>query len=109
MHHGTTSFLIFLFIGSKPSPVFCGETSTAERRAYVDGSWYVVKYEYTTNGWALVPATNPPGEPHYDAVVTVYRLTKNGEEQVGKPMPGTYVPGGCFEDSPEAYIRAVTE
>ena len=55
----------------------------------------------------LVPATNPPGQPHHDAYITVYALLKNGKKyMVGAPMKGTYVPNGCFEDVPENWVKA---
>lgn len=66
-------------------------------------TWYIVRYDYDDR-YATVPATNPPGKPHYDATITVYRLVGK-REIVGWPFAGTYVEGGCFEDVPENWVK----
>lgn len=93
--------------------VFCQAQTEADCtkisfKTYNDSTGnYLIKYEY--NGcWFSRPATYPEGEPHYDAVVTVYKIVsckcfvpKNDTLIVGKSFAGTYVEKGCFEDVPE--------
>jgi hypothetical protein len=74
------------------------EPQHAEKQVAVGGTNYTVKYEY--GGFCSVPATYPPGAPHYGAVVSVWR----GGRQVGTNILGTYVPGGCFEDVPSEWV-----
>jgi hypothetical protein len=79
------------------------------REVRVDGAAYVVTYGYRPSRVVSIPTTDPPGTPHYNARVTVRRLDANGPTQIGEPMDGTYVEGGCFEDRPEDYVRLALE
>lgn len=64
---------------------------------------YQVRYEWDRLR-ASIPLTNPPGQPHYDATVSVW---KNGV-QIGTNMTGVYTEKGCFEDEPCHFVdRAI--
>lgn len=70
---------------------------------------YQIKYEYNSC-WFSQPATYPPGEPHYSATITVYKVDSTKKDTtitilVGKPFGGTYVKQGCFEDVPEYNVN----
>lgn len=84
---------------------FCGweyvapKKQTISRLVTVSNTLYVVTYEYSPEGAVSVPATSPPGQPHHDCTVTVYRA-----QQVGKPFAGQVTPEGCFEDVPSDMV-----
>jgi len=86
---------------------------------------YKIKYEYDPLVY-MVPLTNPPGQSHYYATITVYKIHKetvlvrkskfktkiefkleptNIEEQIGESFQGYYTVNGCFEDTPEDIIN----
>ena len=71
---------------------------------------YLIKYEL--GDWYSIPMTSPPGAPHWDAILTVYKIVscksfvpKNDTLIVGKSFAGTYVEKGCFEDVPEDNVN----
>lgn len=73
---------------------------------------YLVKYTIDWNGVVMIPSTYPPGAPHRDATIEVYKLVscKCGDERykevlVGKSFPGQYIDGGCFEDRPKDMVN----
>ncbi|HOZ62000.1 MAG TPA: hypothetical protein PK914_07745 [Smithellaceae bacterium] len=61
-------------------------------------------YSDSSNGGFYVPFTNPPGQPHYSADITVYKIDKCDTVQIGYPFEGKYTPKGCFEDDPKYLI-----
>lgn len=72
---------------------------------------YIVKYVYYSRSFT-VPATWPPGSPHYAAKIYVYKVVNcrcffktEDTVQIGKEITGTYVESGCFEDSPAEYVK----
>jgi len=79
-----------------------------ERICETTNETFMVTYDYTTEH-CFVPATNPPGEPHYDAKVMVFKIGNGKRVQVGEKMSGTYVEKGCFEDVPAEYVRRALE
>lgn len=76
----------------------CTETTYKE---YKDSTGtYQIKYEYNScQGY--IPSTNSPGDPHHDAVITVFKEGK----QIGEPIQGTYVEKGCLEDVPANWVK----
>jgi hypothetical protein len=74
--------------------------TTISRTCTVNGVIYVVTYEYNALGMSSVPATYPPGQPHYPCNVTVYKAA-----QVGKSFRGEVTPSGCFEDIPSNMVQ----
>lgn len=81
---------------------------TATRNYSDSTGFYVIHFAYN-DGYARVPATNPPGAPHYDATITVSRVIDGKEVQIGKPFGGTYVEGGCFEDASDYLVKLAKE
>lgn len=90
------------------STTYVGHFDSAKRNITFERNEYMVKYIYDPT-FCMVPMTNPPGFPHYDATITVYQKTLVNNKykyiQIGEPMMGQYVSGGCFEDVPEDYIK----
>ena len=92
-----------------------------EIREYKDSTGeYLVKYEIQRGGIVFVPAvliinedgSKSGGAPHYDAMVTVYKIKKcKGIKPdydttiIGTSFKGQYVEGGCFEDRPEDMVN----
>lgn len=64
------------------------------------GLRYRVHYDYDPMH-SFTPSTYPKGKPHFDAIITVFI---DGSGVIGKPMSGTYVEGGCFEDVPSNWV-----
>ncbi len=96
--------------------VFCqSQTPDFEKeikyKTYNDSTGnYLIKYELSS--WFSVPMTDPPGPPHWDATLTVYKIVsckcfieKNDTLIIGRPFGGTYVEAGCFEDVPEYNVN----
>lgn len=73
---------------------------TAIERTFVEGNnTFVVRYEYDPR-FCTIPATIPPGQPHYSARISV---TLNGNP-FGNPFNGEVTPNGCFEDVPSDMV-----
>jgi hypothetical protein len=71
------------------------------RHVMFEGHEYRVEYTFNQS-FSSVPATIPPGQPHYSARITVYR---DGQKVNKNPILGTYVPQGCFEDVPVEWVK----
>ena len=72
---------------------------------HVDGEYlYVIKFVYSTNTYTI-PATYPPGPPHYDAEITVTEVRSNAMVEVCPPWRGYYTARKCYEDEPAAVVR----
>lgn len=78
---------------------------------------YGVHYTYNPS-WCTIPATSPPGDPHFEAQIQIWRNMRKfddgryaidaGSSKVGDSFAGTYVEKGCFEDRPnDLVIRAL--
>jgi hypothetical protein len=65
--------------------------------------FYVIKFVYN-DSFCTIPATNPPGRPHYSATITVYEVKDGDTVVIGKPFSGTYTAGKCYEDEPTGLI-----
>jgi hypothetical protein len=71
---------------------------------YKDSSgFYVIKFVYNDT-YCMIPATYPAGCPHYSATITVYEVMDGDTVVIGKPFPGTYTGGKCYEDEPAGLI-----
>lgn len=100
-------YLFFLLL----LPSFLQAQTERAKRSYSDSTGkYIIIYDYES-GYAMVPAI-AGSEPHYDASITVYKLVphrcfvkKYDTVLIGKPIHGTYVPNGCFEDSPANWVN----
>lgn len=70
-----------------------------------DDRTYEIEFKYSTGG-AMIPATMPPGCPHYAARITVYRMGKGGaREKVGLTFDGYFTGGKCWEDQLEPLVE----
>ena len=78
-------------------PAFGGQ-KTATRNHQGTNGYYVVQFEYDEAQY-MRPATSPPGVPHYDATITVFRVVDGKQEQVGEPWRGQFTDGKCYEDN----------
>jgi hypothetical protein len=79
-------------------------TKTAEVNFQDSTGFYIIHFSYN-NGWCTIPATNPPGCPHYDATITVYQIQDGKKELLGEPFGGTFTDGKCYEDEPGYLVR----
>ncbi len=81
--------------------------ATDERKVYVDGVNYIVHYQYDEEGMYSIPATSPPGRPHYwGSLITIY-AEKGKDRKFIAERRGVYVKGGpCLEDDPEKIVRS---
>lgn len=80
------------------------EDKTAER-TYQDGTgFYIINFVYNTS-YCTIPATNPPGQPHYGATITVYEIIDGKKQIIGESFGGTYTEKGCFEDAPDFLVK----
>lgn len=70
--------------------------------------FYVIEYSYDTMS-ASIPAIVGAIKLHYAARITVFVIRDGQKQQLGLPMDGTYVPGGCFEDIPAEWVRRAQE
>lgn len=95
---------------------------TAYRKIDYNHDHYKVMYVYDPYS-GFVPTVNQEGPVHHPATIYVFRLDSGFTimeskyihrkmqvasptyKQVGDAMPGIYVPGGCFEDLPEMYVK----
>lgn len=87
--------------------------TTHQREVKVGSAKYIVSYEVKGcdpakgewNCMVSVPATYPPGQPHYEATIMVFRISKHGKhEAIGISFSGTWTPNGCTEDDPEKLV-----
>lgn len=64
----------------------------------MDGHTYVEMYSIAEGDflWSFVPSTIPPGNPHYNAKVTLYRKDGQNLIKIGE-RNGQWIDGGCFE------------
>jgi hypothetical protein len=70
------------------------------RKIYKDSTGeYKILYVYDSRIY-MEPATWPPGDPHYNATITVFKKDYKKWIQLGPSFEGTYVKNGCFEDVP---------
>lgn len=77
--------------------------SAQAQRAYQNsGHFYIIDFDYNTE-WATVPVTNPPGQPHYSAKITVSEIV-DGEKKELATFGGQYTEKGCFEDDPASLV-----
>lgn len=78
----------------------------AERTYQEDGlGFFVIEYNYTTE-WFTQPLTNPIGDPHYSATITIYQIINDKKVLLDKPFSGVYIVNGCWEDKPETLVKA---
>src|SRR5277367_2284937 len=70
----------------------------------VDNHFFIVEFTYQMN-YASVPITYPPGATHYGAQIVVFEIVNGKKEPIGKPFPGEYTGGLCFEDDPVALVE----
>ena len=80
------------------------ETKFATRTVTVEGTEYQVVYEYQPM-YATIPLTNPPGAPHYTAVIQIKRFENGQFVNLGESFGGQYTDNGCFEDDPETLVK----
>lgn len=81
---------------------------TAERTYQDSTGFYIINFVYNTS-YCTIPATNPPGQPHYGATITVYEIIDGKKQIIGEPFGGTYTEKGCFEDAPDYLIKIAKE
>lgn len=91
-------------VGVSGPPGIPFETKHAERTYTYSNRFFVVCYDYCTD-YYMIPATLPPGEPHYSATITVYEVIKGEKIKVCEPFSGQYIEKGCFEDAPESLVQ----
>jgi hypothetical protein len=75
----------------------------ASRNYQDETGFYVIDFDFD-NSYYLVPATNPPGQPHYQATITVYQIVDGKKIIIGESFDGQYTEKGCFEDDPKYLI-----
>lgn len=73
---------------------------TTYRNYSDDTDKYLIEFIYNPNGVTY----DPPGQNHYSAEITVYKIDKCDAVQIGYPFEGIYTPKGCFEDDPKYLI-----
>jgi hypothetical protein len=76
--------------------------ATAQRTYQEAGHFYVIDFDYSTD-YATIPLTNPPGQPHYNAEITVYEIVDGNKKQLAI-FGGQYTANGCFEDDPKYLV-----
>jgi hypothetical protein len=84
------------------------EDTTAERTYQDSTGFYIINFVYNTS-YCTIPATNPPGQPHYGATITVYEIVDGKKQRIGEPFGGTYTEKGCFEDAPDYLVKTAKE
>lgn len=97
--------IIFLLLGSICQAQLWNRENEIAYKFHKDSTgFYLIKYEYNPDSYS-VPLTYPAGEPHYFALITVYRVVENDTIQIGQSFDGTYVEKGCFEDVSEDQVK----
>lgn len=87
-------------------PVPAMALDTISRPWTRDGTNYMVNFMYDPHGPCSIPATNPPGQPHFPCRISVWA----GGVQVGTNFTGEVTVKGCFEDRPEdAVAKALSQ
>ena len=77
---------------------------TSEKNYNDSTGFYVIRFDYDDSWWTI-PATYPPGPPHYDATITVYQIKDGKKEVLGEPFVGFFTDGKCYEDEPGYLVR----
>ena len=93
-------FASLLAIGSMPWLAvnsFADIVTTTKNYQDTNG-FFVVQFKYD-NSWCTRPATNPPGVPHYEAMITVLRVIDGTTKRVCEPWKGVFTDGKCYEDN----------
>jgi hypothetical protein len=80
-------------------------TATRTWEDHENERFYIIEYLVPSREFALVPATMD-GQPHYPARIRVFEILRGQKRLVGKEFGGEYVDKGCFEDAPDAMVRA---
>ena len=65
--------------------------------------FYVIGFDVDMTS-VSIPMTNPPGQSHYAARITVAQIV-DGRKHVLDTFYGQWTPGGCFEDDPATLVR----
>lgn len=74
-------------------------------RTYQDSTgYYIIKFLYNSQ-YCMIPSTYPSGQPHYSAIIEVYKIIDGKEKIMGKSFGGIYTSNGCFEDDPKYLIK----
>jgi hypothetical protein len=100
-----TLFLSLSLAGfGQGDPFKMNGTKTAEVNFQDSAGFYVIQFSYNDE-FCMIPATYPPGCPHYDATITVYQIKNGKRELLGEPFGGTFTGGKCYEDEPGYLVR----
>jgi hypothetical protein len=71
---------------------------TKHTRNYSDtNGFFVVQFD-VNESFVSRPATFPEGVPHYDAVITVFKVVDGKMEKVCPAWSGEFTDGKCYED-----------
>ena len=80
--------------------------SKQERTVDIGKHSYAVEYQVCDEGCMVaVPATYPPGQPHYAARVKVFEIKSGERTPIGKEFGAEWTPKGCFEDDPHWLVQ----
>lgn len=72
--------------------------TTKHTRNYSDtNGFFVVQFD-VNESIVMRPATLPAGVPHYDAVITVFKVVDGKMEKVCPAWSGQFTDGKCYED-----------
>lgn len=91
--------ILLLFFLAQEEASMPNELSHAKRTLELPGHFILIEAEYDES-WATVPATNPPGQPHYSAMIKVSEVLDGEQRLIAQIDDGTWTPNGCFEDDP---------
>lgn len=83
------------------------DTQTAERTYQDSTGFYIIHFEYDAS-FCTIPDTYPSGQPHYQAMITVYQIIDGAKVVIGESFGGQYTEKGCFEDDP-TYLVATAK
>jgi len=75
---------------------------TRERTVERNDGFYVVQYDYSTQGVIMIPAVGG-GQAHYDAEITVFKVQDGKKKRIAR-FSGQYTDRGCFEDDPNSLV-----
>jgi hypothetical protein len=73
----------------------CSAQEIHERSLIVSNNTYVIKYYIKNSSFFTVPATNPPGQPHYACMAVI----SCGTNEIAK-IETDWTQDGCWEDNP---------
>jgi hypothetical protein len=97
--------LLFPFIGWTQG----WATRDHATRTYNDSTgWYHIEFDYDTR-FATAPLTYPQGQPHYQAIISVYHIIEMRDSLLCQPFDGKYTEKGCFEDDPASLVAQAKE